>query len=231
MTLCRVSCESSGERAAGRYPQQMAVDEEHVYVSEMVGTTLSLTGMVSVWTKKAPPTFISSFGRFIGPDGIAVDNIYVYVCDYWTHGVHVFNKSTLTFVRFLGANDVLHFPKCVTIDENNIYVSDVGLHLVQIFDKHTFELKVSVGAGKGSENGQLDNPAGVAVTSHSLVVADTGNHRVQLFDKNTGTFVHSFGSRGKEAGQFHFPPSVCYLRKLNLLAVADTYNGRIQFFK
>ena len=69
-----------------------------------------------------------------------------------------------------------------------------------------FQVKPVLSFGKqGSGDGMFEHPLGVAVSERDeIVVADSNNHRVQVFDSN-GTFLRSFGRKGKNAGEFNFP--------------------------
>ena len=53
-------------------------------------------------------------------------------------------------------------------------------------------------------------------------------HGVQIFNKN-GNYVYSFGTQGRQAGEFWMPSGI-YIDAQNNIYVADSYNSRIQIF-
>jgi len=75
----------------------------------------------------------------------------------------------------------------------------------------------------------FSSPNGVAVDgSGNVYVADTGNHRIQKFS-SSGVFVDTWGSKGRENGQFKYPAGVAVDGSGNV-HVADSGNHRIQKF-
>ena len=86
-----------------------------------------------------------------------------------------------------------------------------------------------IGAGLGSDPGQLNKPSSVAVSHEGkLVVADSGNHRIQIFDQD-GSLHCVFGHAGSEEGEFKDPRAVA-INSQNEILVSDTNNHRIQIF-
>ncbi|MDH4084842.1 MAG: 6-bladed beta-propeller, partial [Nitrospira sp.] len=59
----------------------------------------------------------------------------------------------------------------------------------------------------------------------NVYVVDSGNHRIQKFDGN-GTFLCSFGNRGKTEGQLNFPYGIAVDRE-GCVFVVDSGNNRI----
>jgi hypothetical protein len=83
---------------------------------------------------------------------------------------------------------------------------------------------------RGSEPGELQEPAGVALDGAGNVwVADRGNHRIQAFTPD-GALVARFGERGVGVGQFIEPTSVSVACN-GLVTVADADNNRAQQFQ
>ena len=80
---------------------------------------------------------------------------------------------------------------------------------------------------KGSGDGMFEYPRGVAVNSKDEI-AVTSKHKVQIFNSE-GYFVRSFGTYGRNLGEFNFPYGIAFDKDENVL-VADTSNHRIQFF-
>ena len=93
-----------------------------------------------------------------------------------------------------------------------------------------FQVKpVSCTGKQGLGKRLLNEPMGVAVTAKDeVVVADNQNHRIQVFDSN-GTFLRSFGHRGKNAGEFKNPTGIAIDKDRNIL-VSEYINHRVQIF-
>ena len=88
---------------------------------------------------------------------------------------------------------------------------------------------VDAWGGRGSENGQFDDPYGIAADGAGHVyVTDYRNHRIQKFDGD-GTFLTKWGGEGSGDGEFRNPWGVAADRDGNVY-VADSNNHRIQTF-
>ncbi len=82
----------------------------------------------------------------------------------------------------------------------------------------------------GSGAGQFKKANGIAVDAAGFVyVVDSLDNNVKVFTAS-GQFVRTLGSRGNGAGQFMSPTGIAYEKSANMIAVADTQNGRVQFF-
>ncbi|GFO53469.1 hypothetical protein GMSM_04760 [Geomonas sp. Red276] len=93
----------------------------------------------------------------------------------------------------------------------------------------------------GAATGQFKMANGVAVDADGLIyVVDSLNDCVQVFSSqgtpitqpnaSPGKPANSFGSSGNGNGQFATPTGISYEKSSKQLAVADTLNGRVQFF-
>jgi DNA-binding beta-propeller fold protein YncE len=81
--------------------------------------------------------------------------------------------------------------------------------------------------GKGTGNGQFDNPIGIAVDgAGNVLVADSRNGRLEKF-KPSGTFITSIGIKGTGYGQLGEPNGIAIDRDGNIY-VADAANNRVQ---
>ena len=137
-------------------------------------------------------------------------------------------------------------PAALAVDRHgHLYVVDAGQHRIQVFDPDGQFLTVwgSQGGDAGQfrflgptrcADGDLDYcvPAvggGVAVDAEGYVyVADYANHRIQKFDAR-GRFLTSWGSYGREAGQFDLPAGIA-VNEQGHVYVSDSENHRIQQF-
>ncbi|BDV44315.1 hypothetical protein GURASL_32380 [Geotalea uraniireducens] len=82
----------------------------------------------------------------------------------------------------------------------------------------------------GSGAGQFKKASGIAVDAAGYIyVADSRDNTVKVFTA-TGQYVQAIGNAGSAAGQFSMPTGIAYERSANQIAVADTMNGRVQFF-
>ena len=115
----------------------------------------------------------------------------------------------------------------------NVYVTDYGRDRVQKFTSDGgFLLYLGTqgtGAGRGTGDGEFNNPVGIAVDgAGNVYVAETINHRVQVFDSN-GRFLRKWGSEGSGDGQFNRPMGIAIDRAGNVY-VADRNKHRVQVF-
>lgn len=127
------------------------------------------------------------------------------------------------------------WPRGVVADSNEILVADSSNHRVQVFDLEGNWLREF--GSYGSAEGQFDCLAGVAINQvfegsssndRRYVVSDRYNHRVQVFD-GSGDFQFSFGSLGRNSGEFNLPWGVACSND-GLICVCDKENHRIQVF-
>lgn len=82
----------------------------------------------------------------------------------------------------------------------------------------------------GSGAGQFGRASGIAVDAAGFVyVVDNQLSNVKVFTA-AGAFVKTIGAKGSGNGQFNAPTGIAYESASNQIAVADTGNGRIQFF-
>jgi DNA-binding beta-propeller fold protein YncE len=80
-----------------------------------------------------------------------------------------------------------------------------------------------------SSGEKLSPPAGLCFSNEGhLLLSDDFNHRVQIYDSQFN-LQHSFGSKGKEPGQFQYPKGIAVDPEGNIY-VADCWNHRIQKF-
>lgn len=76
---------------------------------------------------------------------------------------------------------------------------------------------------------ELSPPSGFCFNQDgNLLLADDFNHRIQIYDSQHN-LLHSFGSKGKEPGQFQYPKGIAADPDGNIY-VADCWNHRIQKF-
>jgi len=123
-------------------------------------------------------------------------------------------------------------PHGLTVDkDDNIWVTDVGLHQVFKFT-HEGNLLMKSGEAKvpGNDSAHFNLPTDIAVAPDgSYYVSDGyGNSRIVKFS-SSGKYLRSWGSYGKEPGEFNIPHGLA-IDKNNTLYVADRQNNRVQLF-
>lgn len=143
-------------------------------------------------------TYITEWGGFSSPRGIAVDPASgkVYVTDGFNHNVQIFDRSG-TLISQWGSsgsgNGQFSFPTGIAVDSaGNVYVVDANNDRVQVFDSSGAYLHQWGSFGSG--NGQFDNPWGIALDAAGTVyVVDKDNDRIQKFD-GSGLYLGQWGT-------------------------------------
>jgi tripartite motif-containing protein 71 len=191
--------------------------------------------------------FLFSFGgQFRLPMGVTCNQDgNIVVSDFINNRIQIFSKECEFLFSFgeRGREEgQFDHPYGVTCDKDgNIIVCDTYNHRIQVFSSKG-KFLFSFGS-KGGEEGQFESPEGVTCDKNgNIVVSDTYNHRIQVFkcepsistidleNKFTGVFLYSFGSEGKEEGQFRYPRGVTCDHDGNII-VCDSFNHRVQVFK
>ena len=144
-----------------------------------------------------------------------------------------------TFIRAFGEG-LFTRSHGIRIDaDGNIWATDVGSHIVlKLSPQGQTLLTLGTKGQAGEWNAQshlLNQPNDLAIAKNGdifIVQGHTpgpmGDPRVLKFDKN-GTFIKSWGGKGKEPGKFDVAHGIAIDAK-GLLWVADRENQRIQIF-
>jgi sugar lactone lactonase YvrE len=151
------------------------------------------------------------------------------------------NPSAYVVQRSEILNGEFKLPRGIALDSSdNIYVADSSKNRIQIFehnqDNDQYKYKNTIGGKWGRGNYQFMNPTGVALDkSGNIYVADTLNYRIQIFNPGPDDSYEYKATIGGELGhgkyQFNRPNGVALDNSDNIyVAVADTYNNRIQIF-
>lgn len=134
------------------------------------------------------------------------------------------------FLRSWG-DDVIGIAHGLRVDrDDNVWVTDIGQHRVFKFDR-TGKLLLALGNGKpGTERDQFNKPTDVAFgpDGEFYVTDGYGNSRVMKFSAK-GTFIKSWGTPGKEPGEFDVPHAIVIDSRGRVL-IGDRENDRIQIF-
>jgi len=226
-------------------PMGIAVDiSGNVYVAEYFNPKNWSTNYASFsLIKKFSPTaqFITKWGGFNRPRGIAVDNVgSIYVTDkgdlafidscvkkFTSYGVFIelLGDYGYNAGEFRGAVDVfVHTDGSIYTVEGERWAN----HRVQKF--RSDGQFIDMWGDEGSGIGEFQSPGAIAVGNDGIVyVADSGNHRIQTFTAD-GNFITAWGEQGSDFGKFNNPGGIV-VGTNGLVYVSDTKNNRIQVFK
>jgi DNA-binding beta-propeller fold protein YncE len=186
-----------------------------VLVSSLVSVSFAVTAPVV--TVLTPPV---SKG-LAAPVRVAVDSKGdMFVSDPRSGGVSKFSSSGQNILMFkTGAPPA------------GIALNDAGNLLVSQGDSVAIYDQSGVLLGRlGSGIGQFRKANGIAVdTAGFAYVVDSLANNVKVFN-SLGQFVRTIGTEGTAAGQFSMPTGIAYDKSAKQIAVADTQNGRVQFF-
>jgi len=203
----------------------------------------------------APPTYLAAFGahgsadgQFLSPIGLAFDaDDQLYITDAQNNRVQRFTRDG----KYLDKFEVGSFPGGIAVAADGlIYVAVMMDHKIRVYrrtapdsDKQdapsTYEL-VREWGGKGTADGEFDQPGGLAFDKEgALVVCDQVNHRVQRFTAE-GKFLNKWGEYGDQPGQFGAPqkpnsrvggPCLTAVDAEGNIYTTEPTPGRIQKFK
>jgi streptogramin lyase len=123
-------------------------------------------------------------------------------------------------------------PHGIRIDpDDNVWVTDTKLHMVFKFSP-IGELLLAIGSSEqsGAGENQFDQPTDIAFGPDGEVFVSDGygNSRVVKLNQR-GQFVGSWGTAGKNPGEFNLPHSIVVDAKQRVI-VGDRENDRIQVF-
>ncbi|GFE58969.1 NHL repeat-containing protein [Geobacter sp. AOG1] len=186
-----------------------------VLVTSLIGVSFAASvPMVTVLTPPVTQGLASPLRVAIDPKGD------FYVSDPRIGGVSKFNSSGQRMLVL----ETKAPPQGIALSDNgNLFVSQGDS--VVILDQGGTVL-----GRLGSGIGQFKKANGIAVDAAGFVyVVDSLANNVRVFN-SYGQFVRTIGATGTAAGQFSMPTGIAYDRSANQIAVADTQNGRIQFF-
>ncbi len=141
------------------------------------------------------------------------------------------DNKTGKIINSWGANYFI-MPHGLMVDkQGNIWLTDVALHQVFKFNHNgKLLLKLGVANVPGNDSSHFNLPTDVAMADDgTFYVSDGyGNSRVVKFS-STGKYIKSWGSYGKNPGQFIIPHGIA-IDKNNTIYVADRQNNRVQLF-
>jgi len=212
----------------------LAIYEGELYVPEYFNDRIQVFGLDGT-----PRRIIGGPGELNAPGGIAVgNNGELIVADFYAHRVQALTSDG-KFIRQWGttgkpghAAGSFYYPTDAALDQaGNLYIADGYGNRIQVFDTDGAFLQKWGGPFArgiyGPFNGWFTTVTSIAFGPRgNLFATDFYNHRVQKFSPD-GTFLNSFGTRGKGQGQFEYALAVSVADD-GAVFVADLGNNRIQ---
>jgi DNA-binding beta-propeller fold protein YncE len=171
-----------------------------------------------------------------GPNGIAILGSEVFVANFQSASLSVFDKNG-SFLRLFERNslsnhDYLTGPNFLLAFENMIFVSEDfnQFHRILVFDVEGN--KIETISSKGRAPGSLEGPQGMVFVNDELFVAEELNDRISVFSFNKKSktkfqFRRTLGRRGSGEVEFNNPKGMA-LSLENLIYIVDSENHRIQ---
>src|SRR4051794_34710252 len=161
--------------------------------------------------------------------GLVVGGSFLYVADTGNDRIVRFDLDGSN-PRVLVPPGILDVPQGLTIRGTRITVADDRNHRLVVFDTGG-RMLATVGAGKGSNPGQLAHPYDVASDAAGrLFVADDLNHRVVRFSAPPRyPYKGRWGAYGTTPGRLAYPRGLA-VGPQGQIYVANTGNDRIDVF-
>ena len=153
----------------------------------------------------------------------------ILIADTYNNRIQQINIQTGTVVKTLGKKGVgireFNHPIDVCLDEERrIVVTEISSNRIQVMSREGETIFIF--GNSGSE--KLNNPGSCLPYKNNFFVSDSENQCIKAFDRS-GTFLHKFGKRGNQDGQFNNPNGLL-IDSFNNLLVCDRWNNRVQQF-
>ena len=168
-------------------------------------------------------------GQFMNPCGVTyLNDDEILITDTSNRRIQQINIQTGTVVNTLGravGKGEFHFPCDVCLDEERrIVVTEIFSGRIQVMSREGETIFIF---GNISPE-KLKQPMSCLSYKDKFFISDCEDHCIKAFDKS-GTFLHKFGKRGNQDGQFNNPNGLLIDSSNNLL-VCDQWNNRVQQF-
>ena len=168
-------------------------------------------------------------GQYINLFGVTyLNDDEILITDTSNRRIQQINIQTGTVVNTLGRaveEEGFHFPFDVCLDEERrIVVTEICSGRIQVMSREgeTIFIFGNIGPEK------LKQPMSCLSYKDKFFISDCEDHCIKAFDKS-GTFLHKFGKRGNQDGQFNNPNGLLIDRP-HCLLVCDQHNNRVQQF-
>ena len=175
----------------------------------------------------------SGDGELQQPRNVAVspDGKRVYICDSGNNRIQYFDENGNYMGQWNIANGVrFSEPWGIAVDTNgNVYVADTWNNRIAKFDEDGKYITAWTAQDPYNPGGSFYGPRAIAISSENIIyVCDTGYKRIMIYDEN-GNYLSKFGLSGMGMGELDEPVGIVLLDDEHL-AVADTWNQRVQVF-
>ena len=169
-------------------------------------------------------------GQFRNPFGVTyLKDDEILIADTNNGRIQQINIETGTVVNTLGregeGTGEFRAPTDVCLDEERrIVVTEFSSKRIQVMspEGETISIFGNIGPEK------LNKSKSCFPYKDKFFISDSGNHCIKAFDKS-GTFLHRFGKRGNQDGQFDSPYGLL-INRSHCLLVCDQLNHRVQQF-
>jgi DNA-binding beta-propeller fold protein YncE len=154
------------------------------------------------------------------------DNNYLYVADIERHQIVIFDDKGKYLQSF---GDVKNSkPVDVFVTKDKIWVCDMKMKKIHIYDRKTYKLVYSIPEAEPKTSESLYSPNNIYVTNDHVFVTDFGDFKVKKYTKD-GKLIKSFGSYGRNHGQFVRPKGIAVDNDENLYVI-DAGFENVQIF-
>jgi len=175
--------------------------------------------------------FGSEKEKFSEPKGIVVDTDgKIYVSDTIQNSIKTFDNNG-EFLDVFTEKGELNKPEWITIGKTgNIYVTHHSSFCVNVYEP-TGDFILSF-AKQGENPGDIEDDAEgiVADKQGHIFIVDENEGKIEVYSE-TGKYLFSLGKGlGYGPGEFLSPKGIDFDKTDKRLAIADTWNSRIQIF-
>ena len=172
-------------------------------------------------------------GELQRPRNLAVspDGERVYVLDSGNNRIQYFDKNGMYLGQWNSANGIsFSEPWGIAVDRKGfVYIADTWNNRIVKCDPDGNTVLEWRANDPADPVRGFYGPRAIAVSSDNTVyVCDTGYKRIMIYDEN-GNFIRKFGISGMGMGELDEPVGIWLLDDEHL-AVADTWNQRVQVF-
>jgi len=201
----------------------IAVYGGHLFVTDALKNCIYVLDMEGK-RERSFGTKGSGDGQFKCPEGLAIADELIYICDCGNGRVQVFTLDG-TWVRAWGSKGVgkgeFKSPSSITVHDGEVYVADTENCRTQVFDLNGNFRRVY---------GFESYPFGVIVHDEFVYMTDGLNDRIQIWDLAENTSVGLIGHFGSDIGELNMPVGLC-VDYMDRLWVCDKDNCRLQVFR